>query len=495
MKIIKIYIALLFIALTACEDDPRPIYNDDVLGEFVRFAVQLDKNNGFVDGVIEPTHEFVDRYKHGKFSSISIPVAISSSGINSEISVDYTVERFGDFEDFEVSPSQLTFNSEKLYDTIQVDFTSRWDTLVRDSIVLQLTKTSDPALSIGYPFGEFANKTFSILLETIVLPYTIPTPNNFALNGKQGESISFTVEFTNGLIASDLENIEILLEENSDFKYTLTHDPVKTGDTEVNYTLTILEELDNDLKYYSCEFSLAEIEGYDKFGNTSIKFEKFPTNLADNKLNTARHFYDVAYDAFNRLYTLFYIDRFKTGCNWYESSQFVVPVSVSRDHPNAVLHEDGNYYHAFQIGFKPTNPGRTTNSFGLKSWFDNEYTDEDKSPGFNIKKALEFYPKDGTSATEGTVSVIKQDLLIAARGTENQYTISIAGEGTYHYEANSYQTFMDSIFILDMVLEVTHEALLGGTIKMPYKFMNRNPEKEERPTSTFDTCHYPVKLE
>ena len=159
-------------------------------------------------------------------------------------------------------------------------------------------------------------------------------------------------------------------------------------------------------------------------------------------------------------------------CDWTKFNTFTYPVEVPKEHPSAVLFDDQGtadtsddvYHHAFRVGFNSPNLGRTTNSFNLKRLFENEYGDADKSPGFNIPQALEFYPEDGTSTTKGTVRIIPQDIILSNK-TDKAYTIFLEGEGTY-------EEVSPGIFLLKFGMKLSNNELFGGTIEVPQVMYN-----------------------
>jgi hypothetical protein len=317
------------------------------------------------------------------------------------------------------------------------------------------------------------------------------------ITGLEDETLEFDIEFPDGFFPDELSGIELIEPGLPDFQYTLNQLPFSIDDTKITYRLTVNEPLDNDLETYLATFMLNEIPDYHLAGNekfTIIKPENIPRDVS---LNTAAHFYDLE-DGFYRTYGELWFDFNKNDtCDWGSFNQFTFPVEVPADHPNAVLYSDQGtidpdddiYHHAFRIGFNSPNVGRTTNSFNLKRWFDNDYTDADESPGFNIPQALEFYPDNGgTSATSGTVKVIAQDLITSGKngdGSLNTYTISIEGDGEY-IEISS------GIFEISLELRATNNELFGGTRTATYKIFN-TPDYEE-PIELSDDCFQPMEL-
>ena len=148
------------------------------------------------------------------------------------------------------------------------------------------------------------------------------------------------------------------------------------------------------------------------------------------------------------------------------------PVLVTKDNENAILYSDRGtanpnddiYHDAFKIGFNVSSGTNTVNSFGLKRWFSNESNTAAISPGFNITSALEFFPANGNSKTEGTVLVIPQDITIGSSAT-NTHVIAISGEGTYKEISNG-------LYEISFELKLTNDKLFGGTVSTQYRIYN-----------------------
>jgi hypothetical protein len=159
---------------------------------------------------------------------------------------------------------------------------------------------------------------------------------------------------------------------------------------------------------------------------------------------------------------------------WQAFSAFTYPDVVTKDNPNAILYSDKGttntnddvYHDAFKIGFNVASGSNTVNSFNLKRWFTNPSSAAANSPGFNIPAALEFFPENGNSKTNGSVLVIPQDITIA--GTNgNSYSIAIEGEGTY-------KEISTGLFEITFDLKLTNDKLFGGTVIGKYKIYNKN---------------------
>jgi hypothetical protein len=164
---------------------------------------------------------------------------------------------------------------------------------------------------------------------------------------------------------------------------------------------------------------------------------------------------------------------------------FAYPVVVNSDNENAILYDDmgttdtsdDTYHHAFKIGFNAfANPTSTTNSFNLKRWFNGESISSVNSPGFNIPTAIEFFPENGNSLTNGRALIIPQFLTIAGRNG-NSYNIAISGEGTY-------SEISTGLFEIALELRATNDDLFGGTVTSEYRLYSNNSYTEPDPLTT-----------
>ena len=608
MKITKYILFIASIILSSCSEEiNRPKYQDDELGQYVRFALILDNNGSPIVDELGNGDQYVNTYHHEVFDTILIPVSMTSTSLTEEVEVTFSSTFYGDdAHTVHYSPdSVLTFGPDALYDTIELSFSERWFTDVKDSILLKIERTSNPNISIGYPFNDSINDELTIHLDAINLPITIRKPNEFEITDPNDlDTFDIYLDFENGFIFNELENTTLLNENENTLDYTLKQYPFQDGDTYIHYayiqntpiankfedysstfslaeiqgytpwgrqtasvsytglepysytladdeiridgelnenvelhivfsspitesiitdledktflvatssdfdytltqlpfgvdddTITYIMELNESLvedasTKYTTTFALEDIEGFTKYGNTEIAVIKEQFNDGDNSVNPASIFYNFTNPTgYQQLWCHMWIS-YSDKCQWRETFQLCYPVEVSEDHPNAVLHSNGKYYHAFRFGFNSPNAGRTVNSFGLKYLFDNEYTDEDLSPGFNIPEALELFPTDGNSRLGGNVAVIEQDLTISSRNGES-FTMSIAGEGSYYYDEGSYELYADSIFTIELNLELTSDELFGGSRVVEYRFKNRDLDNTEKPEYEPDGC-FPV---
>ena len=325
--------------------------------------------------------------------------------------------------------------------------------------------------------------------------YTL-SDSEIEIEGHQNENITFDLQLSSPInqnVIDDLKNSELIRATREDFEYTLSQESFSIGDSIITYTLELNESLiDSTINEYINSFELIEIEGFTTYGTSEIIIIKKRFHIKTT-LNPAKHFYNSNYpNEYQQLWHYYWIYS-GTVCKWWESFQLCYPLEVDENDPNGIKHSNGKYYHAFKFGFNSPNVGRTTNSFGLKRLYDNEYTDADKSPGFNIPEALELFPKNGTSNTEGDVIVIEQDIEISSEN-EKIYIIGIAGEGKYYYDEGSYEVYRDSIYTIELQLRLTSKKLYGGTFVVNYMFKNRDMDKSDKPSYTFDTCNPIIDL-
>lgn len=493
MRIIKsiYFIAGLFLLFNACEKTEQDVYqNKD--GRFIRFTLMVDSDGQPVNNsMLNPKADIVSEYNNRKKETLAIPVSLTSEPLENEITVSFSTETTGNYQGIEISPAdELTFSGSQLTDTIFVEFKERWNAENETQIKFRLESVSDPEIEIGMPNEMEQFDVFTVKLEELNLRYQFPSGKIFELNGEQGEIIQFSVLFPDGYFPSEVNAEEILKPVAAEFDYSITS--IEEKNNRIDYELTLNENLDNNNFTYTTIFELLPLEGYIFSGSRKITFVKPERVYRDVSLNTAANFYNLD-NPFYRTYGENWLYDYGDGvCEWGSFNTFTFPVIVDADDPNAILYDDKGtanpaddvYHHAFRIGFNSPNAGRTTNSFNLKRWFENESTDADASPGYNILQALEFYPAEGTSATEGQVRVIPQEIIISNR-EDKSYSIEIEGEGTY-------QKISDNGFKLTFELRATSQELFGGTQKGQYVLFNTDNYAEPEILST--ECITPVDL-
>ncbi len=471
--IIKIFFPLIlaFSIIIGCD-------SDQIIGEstydgaaYLRFYLVTDSNGDIVDeGIIQNGQIPTSEYTHNSIKNINIPVAITYPEIADNITADYAITASGDFSDYTISPEQLSFGPDNIIDTITISFNERWSS-EENSIDFELTQCSDPNVHIGQLNNIVQNNTLKVNLGSVYTTSTFST-NRLEIKGEAGEQIEFEVLFDNGFLPSEI-NDYTLFNEIKGFEYSLEK-VIDDNNESITYIMTLSNDIQNDEVSYTTTLSLNEDSPYAPTGNTTLQIVK-PLNIArDNAIYTSANFYNLN-DPYYRTYGENWLwNSSNEACGWQAFNAFTYPVVVDKDDDNAILYSDNGtedesddiYHHAFRIGFNTNNAGRTTNAFNLKRWFNNESTDEDVSPGFNIPEALEFYPKDGISETEGTVLVIPQIITVSSK-EGNSHNISISGEGTY-------AEISSGLFEITLEFRATNVELFGGTQVSYYKIYNSN---------------------
>ncbi|WP_431241193.1 hypothetical protein ACQ9BO_13835 [Flavobacterium sp. P21] len=465
IKILRI--AGLALLLASCSKDDYKLGSE--IEPHLRFNFQVKSDNTPLEypavngGLIAQSS-----YVNNSVKTLKVPVALTTRSLKNTVTANFSsVSSTGDNESFTVNPvNELVFQGNKLTDTIFVSFDKRWKE--NQNITLKLETVSDPEIHIGNLNSEYPNDSFKIELGTIKTNYTFPV-SQYIIKGEVGETIDFKVNFPNGFFASELENLEIFKFLNG-FNYSLTHDDFSKSTNSVTYHLTLLENIQNDDVYYESSISLVNAGNYNATGNTILQIVKPIKSTRDVNANPASKFYDLS-NQFYLTYGETWFDKSGT-CAWQAYNAFTYPVVVTKDHENAILYSDKGtanpnddvYHDAFRIGFNVATGTNTTNSFNLKRWFSNEATASASSPGFNITSALEFFPANGNSKTNGNVLVIPQYITIAGTN-KNSYSIAISGSGTY-------KEISAGLFEIVFELKLTNDKLFGGTVTAQYKMYN-----------------------
>jgi len=468
MTRIKIF-SILFIAIlfTSCSKDDYKLGSE--IDPFIRFNFLVKSDNTpveypIVNGSLVPQ----SNYLNTSVKTLKVPVALTARNLKNSVTANFSaVSSTNDNESFTVNPvNQLTFQGNKLTDTIAVSFDKRWT--ANQSITLKLETVSDPEIHIGNLNTEYPYDTFKIDLAAITTNYTFPV-NQFVIKGEVGETVDFKVNFPNGFFPSEIENASIFKFQNG-FEYSLTHDDFGDNRNSITYHLTLLEDIQNDDARYESKITLVNTPNYNATGSISLTVVKPIKSLRDIQANPASKFTDPT-NAFYLTYGEHWFNNNGT-CSWQTFNALTFPVVVTKDNENAILYSDKGtanpnddvYHDAFKIGFNVASGTNTVNSFGLKRWFSNESNSAAISPGFNITSALEFFPANGNSKTQGTVLVIPQDITIGSSVT-NTHVIAISGEGTYKEISNG-------LYEISFELKLTNDKLFGGTVSTQYRMYN-----------------------
>ncbi|MDR6762193.1 hypothetical protein J2Y38_002404 [Flavobacterium sp. 2755] len=462
-----IFLFSIVTALVSCsKDDYR--FESQNIDPYVRFnflasSAGVPLEYPAVSTTIQPSAS----YDNKSVKTLKVPVTLTSTALKSPVVVNFSAATSGDITSFSLEPkTELTFEGTKLTDTIFVSFDRRWAD--KQSITLKLENASNPDIHIGNLNTYAPNNIFTINLREISTVYTFPV-KDLIVKGEIGEKIDFKVNFPNGFIPSEIENASIFKFQNG-FEYSLTHDDFGDNRSSITYHLTLLEDIQNDDARYETKINLINIPNYIATGNTSLTIVKPIKSLRDIQANPASKFTDPT-NAFYLTYGEHWFDKDGT-CTWQTFNALTFPVVVTKDNENAILYSDKGtanpnddvYHDAFKIGFNVASGTNTVNSFGLKRWFSNESGSAAVSPGFNITSALEFFPENGNSKTQGTVLVIPQDLTIGSN-KDNTHIIAISGEGTYKEISNG-------LYEISFELKLTNDKLFGGTVSTQYRMFN-----------------------
>ena len=463
MKAINyLYFTLLCFSLSCTNDD---VSNQEPkeFTPFLRFNFLVNSNNEpLVYPQVVANRLPLSTYDNTSLKTLKIPVALSSQNYAETVSAQYSLQTGLPQTAYTVTPERLTFTASQPTDTIYLSFNERWGS--QESLVFELTEVSDPAIQLGNLNDAYPNKRLEIKLGEVTTTYRLNT-SRIDLTGQLGEEVNFRVEFPSGFIASEIDD-NSLFSFLDGFDYTLERSEI--ANDFIEYTVTLNESLANDDVNFQSIVSLAALENYQLSGNSNLLLIKPIKAERDLATNPASNFYDTS-NPFYLARGENWIDHDNDGeCTWRSWTAFAVPVVVSANNPNAVLGSDNDtpdpaddiYYDAFKIGFVAPLAGRTTNPFNLQRWFDNEATNADVSPGFNIEAAIEFFPEDGTSTTQGTVAVIPQFLAISSRD-DKLYEFAISGSGTY-------RQVTDDLWEIKLELRVKNDELYGGTVTSEY---------------------------
>lgn len=488
MNLIKIF-SLFTIALLlgSCSKDDYKLGSG--VDPFLRFNFMVSTSNvpleyPAVSAIIVPQ----STYKNSSVKTLKVPVALTANSLKGPVTATFSaVSSNGDNESFTVNPvNKLVFEGSKVTDTIFVSFDKRWT--ANQSINLKLETVSDPEIHIGNLNSTYPNDTFKIDLETITTNYTFPV-NQYLIKGEIGGTFDFKVNFPNGFFPSEIENASIFKFQNG-FEYSLTHDDFGDNRNSITYHFTLLEDIQNDDARYESKITLVNIPNYNATGSINLTIVKPIKSPRDLQAYPASKFTDPT-NAFYLTYGEHWFNN-NGNCTWQTFNALTFPVVVTKDNENAILYSDKGtanpnddvYHDAFKIGFNVATGTNTVNSFGLKRWFSNESASAAISPGFNITSALEFFPENGNSKTQGTVLVIPQDLTIGSSAT-NTHIIAISGEGTY-------KEISAGLFEISFELKLTNDKLFGGTVTTQYRMYNNRVYP--KPTALSIPCPKEVTL-
>ena len=495
MKAIKTLTILIFgiIILISCNpnDDSAKIFRGD---DFVRFSLVLDANDNPIEYPLIPPPAFVEEseYEKSSLTTLKIPVTLTTTRDIEDITVNFEAIYLGNVSatDFTILPSDgnLNFSNNKLTDTIVVNQLNKISNSNAGQIKLNLVSTSDSKIKLGYDRDLNSLESLIInILPTATSIYFFEKTREEIL-GTTGEIFDFKIIFPNGFIASEIEDVD-LFGITSPFDISIVQQPI-TSSTEITYKATVNENLPEDSSFDAL-LNLIEIEGYTLSTITSFQITK--PSIIPRSGNPAGNFYDLNTANYRLRGDYWRTDDDNPGrCEWFSQNVFSVPVIVEADNPDAILfdnmgtndEEDDIYHHRFKIGFVGPNPPIGTNPFALRNLLEGE---SNISPGLNLIESIEFFPKNGNSSTQGSMTVISQIAVLVRTSDDTAFNIPISGSGTY-------QLIDASTNLWRMDFEVTYDfSAINGTIKtLPFVMYNQPGQPE--PGFSSSECFEPLEL-
>ena len=489
MKGIKyLFLAFITILVFSCEEENTKRFTGENQS-FVRFFLLANNNNKVLEfpekdgGLIARTI-----YEKDNLKTLKIPVSITTGPLENPVTVGFETSVTG-LTSYTIYPENtISFSNEKRVDTVYIKLNERWDLSRNPEIKLSLTSVSTPDISLGIPNGQLSNKELTIGFKETEFSYLFET-NRKEIQGQTNESFDFNVLFPNGFIASEIADSP-LFSTPSNFKYTIERKPIVEED-KVSFTLTVNENIDEAVSLDTF-LSLIAIPNYSKGSNDFLQINK-PIQI-DREGIPVTNFYNLS-DQFYRLFAEYW--RFDTTdlvCEWRSSSVFPKPVVVDKNNPNGFLYDDNNtpnddsddvYHHKYKLGFVGNFPPIGTNPFAFRNLFDGASVE---SPGFNLVEAIEFFPKDGNSTTEGIVNVITQRIVLIRRSDDKAFTIPISGSGTYELIDAAQQ-----IFKITLAIIVDATTVNGEIVTQNYVLFNTRNYIEPNPINV--DCLRVINLE
>jgi hypothetical protein len=481
MKVIKnILLLIIAIQFISCEkeDDKRFTQENQ---SFVRFFLLVASNNEVLE-FPEKDGNLVaaSSYAKDNLKTLKIPVAITAAKINNPVTISFSTSVIG-LSNYTITPeNSLTFTNEKRIDTIYIKVNKNWDLTKNPQIKLTLTESSNTAVFIGIPNENIPNNELNISFKETVFPYFFNI-NRKEIEGINQESFDFKVLFPNGFIASEIENIP-LFSAPSTFKYTIEKKPI-TKEDEVEFTFKVNENLAEDSSL-DTSLSLVEIPNYVKGINNFLDINK-PIKV-DRDGVPVINFYNLN-DPFYRLFGEYWRpdNDIPGSCEWFSTSVFPKPVIVDKDHKNGFLFSDNGtpndasddvYHHRYKLGFVGNFAPIGTNPFAIKNLFEGERND---SPGLTLPEAIEFFPKNGNSTSEGIVNVISQRIIIVRSSDLKAFTLPISGSGIYELVDSS-----SNLWKITLEVYVDATSINGEIVKRDYILYNNRNYPDPDPLTT-----------
>lgn len=488
MKVIKnILYCTLLLLLYSCNDDDATAINDK---EFVRFGLLLDTDGEILSFPKTATNiAEVNQYTHKSIGTIKIPVVLTAGLKDTPTDIFYEVTTEGNFTGFRISPTEkITIGAGKLTDTIRISFDSKWSDSNVNKIKLKIIRTSDEEVGIGWPNSQRKMDELTVTLGDLTGIDFFFTKSLYQITGIVNEEILIPVRFsqpvtnnmvgTSDLIEAEFIRVSFLDGDSERYNYSIEMLPFTDGATEVIYKFKVLQSVAGAS---SIKLSLnRNLTNFFALGGIKVATILKSSN-PPRSVDVARNWYNVSEPLYRTFGKSWYADPVTGNCRWSTFNCFTKPVVVATGSP----FNNGLGYHKYQIAFISNNPPIGTNPFDFRRYYNNS---EVSSPGYNIDSALEFFPENGNSTTNGTVRLVPQIITLKRSSNDATIEIPISGQGTYYFNAADNRW--------EMYLEVhCDETLINGNndvIRKMYIYSNNN--NSANPPDLTTACSSRVNL-
>ena len=446
MKAIKKTAFLLFLValIFGCTNKDASDYQDNF--NFVRFGLQVNTNGQvLVFPQVQQELPEVDAYTHISTSTIRVPIVMTSALKSTATEIFYTIEAEGSFTGYQIAPVQkVIIPAGKLIDTLRISFNARWQSANVDKIKLKIVSTSDPNLNIGWKNSPRKMDALTIILGNLAKTRYNFVQNLYQIQGTINDELLIPINFSQPITNAMIGNFDFITPvfagsvcdgASSVYNYSLIRQPFTDGALQLFYKLKILSTtpfLSNLRLTLNTGIPDFEVLGINQTVVSKPEVVSRQGDVAANWYNTA--------DALNRTYCRpWYYDPATMQCRYGTLSQmFTKPVAVQ---PGSI-NDNGFGYHKYKIGFVGNTPPIGTNPFDFQRYYGSAST---ASPAFNILEALEFFPANGTSLTNGIVKVVAQTLTFVKLSNGQNINVPICGIGTYYFNSttNRFEMYLD----------------------------------------------------
>lgn len=490
MKAIKyIFIALVVSLLGACQDDDRPVLQDD----FVRFSLFLDNNgNPLVFPQQNANGLEVFSYQLNKRDTLKLPVALSTTKNIQPISLDFEVSINGiQTNQLQILPSsnQLQFSQEKYIDTIYVFPNQRFTAISEAQVVLQLSEISTPDINLGYLRNENDLSTFTIFIEN-TQPVIYNFENvNYNINDVQNEEFRFFIEFDQLVSFDEIDDfnffdsefVNFVCEENpvAEFDFSTELQVFDGLSNRVEVVFRVLEDVGDFGSNLNLKLRQVNSDEFLRQGNSSINFLKEAPTTLERIGDPAANWYDVSNNFHRTFGRAWHFDDDDQECEWQSYQAFTRPVDVA---PGSEF-DNGQGYHKFKIGFRSiiANPNGNipgTNPFNLRRYYDGASV---MSPAYALEEALEFFPDEDQPDT-GVIRIIPRTLQFFV--DDDVVNIPMCGSGTYQFNPTLNVWEMYVVLICDET-EINGNSLVEKQIFIYSENVSGDPELLDEPCPTY----------